>query len=282
MILFITKIEEQSGDNRTGGCFYVCKNGEIKKMRDAELLSDTLSSRYKNISTKKLTALLISRLLLFAFFQAIIALVLKSWNESEKYWMLSATLGNIVSIIFLSALCKIEGNKYLNLLKFDRARWKKDLPLFSGLTLLIVPIAMGPNYLLSIWLWGDFSYSYELLFRSIPHQITFILLIAFPVTIAFAELPTYFGYIMPRLQKSLKNKWLGMLLPVLFLSIQHCCLPLIFEFRFILFRGLVFLPFALLLGITLWKRPRLLPYFMILHGLMDMQTVIMLIIKPAN
>ena len=54
----------------------------------------------------------------------------------------------------------------------------------------------------------------RLLFRPLPNFINYILLIAFPVTIAFAELPTYFGYLMPRLEKSLGKKWLAMLLPV--------------------------------------------------------------------
>ena len=256
-------------------------SGDVPMCSD-EVLSKPAFVENEHISTKKLVALLCSRIILFAFFQTLIAVILTSWNESERYWMVVATLGNIVSIVLLVVLYKSERTNFRDLFAFDRSHWKKDLPLFLGLTLLIVPIAMGPNYLLSIWLWGDFSYSYELLFRPIPNIISYILLFAFPLTIAFAELPTYFGYIMPRLKRTCKNRWLAILIPVFFLSIQHCCLPLIFEFRFIVFRGLVFFPFALLLGITLSKRPRMLPYFMILHALMDMQTVIMLILAPSS
>ena len=234
---------------------------------------------YETVSNTRLIALLFSRVLLFAMFQAVIALALKSWHDSEGYWMLVATMGNLVSILLLYLLYKKEGMKYLLMFKFDTSHRKKDLPLFLGLSLLLVPIALIPNYLLSVWFWGELSYSYALLFRPLPIFINYILLIAFPLTIAFAELPTYFGYIMPRLEKSLGKKWLAMLLPVLFLSIQHCCLPLIFDAPFIIYRGLMFLPFALLIGLVLLKRPRLLPYFVVLHGVMDMQTVIMLIIE---
>ncbi len=230
------------------------------------------------LSTRKLIALLFSRLVLFGVFQALLALAINSWNDSESYWILVATLGNLVSILFLYLLFKREGGNYYNLFKFQKAYWKSDLPLFLGLTVLLGPIALGPNYFLSKWLWGDLTTSYEMLFRPMPDAIMYVLLVAFPVTIALAELPTYFGFIMPRLEKNLRYKWLAILLPVLFLSVQHCCLPLIFDVRFILFRGLMFLPFALLLGIAIWKQPRLLPYFIVLHGLMDMQTVIMLIV----
>jgi hypothetical protein len=233
----------------------------------------------KTPSINTLIALLFSRLLLFALFQALLALALKSWNDSEKYWMLVATLGNVVSILWLYFLFKQEGGKYLPLFHFDTARWKKDLPLFLGLTVLLAILALVPNFALSMWLWGDPSDSYALLFRPVPNALSYVLLVAFPVTIALAELPTYFGYIMPRLKEKLGRKWLAIALPVFFLSIQHCCLPLIFDARFILYRGLMYLPFACLIGIVLWKRPRLLPYFVVLHGLMDMQAVIMLILE---
>ena len=146
-----------------------------------------------------LIALLFSRLLLFALFQALLALVLKSWNESEKYWMLVATLGNVVSILWLYKLYRNEGGKYIRLFHFERSQWKRDLPLFLFLTVLLAIVALGPNHVLSMWLWGDLSHSYALLFRPVPDALTYVLLVAFPVTIALAELPTYFGYIMPRL-----------------------------------------------------------------------------------
>jgi ABC-type multidrug transport system permease subunit len=38
------------------------------------------------------------RLILFLFFQAIIALITRSWESSEKYWLLTATLTNLVSL----------------------------------------------------------------------------------------------------------------------------------------------------------------------------------------
>lgn len=227
----------------------------------------------------RLIALLFSRMLLFAVFQAAIAVICNSWLESEKYWMLVATLGNLVSIYLLAILFKSEGKNYLTIFRIDKLTWKKDLTLFIVLFLLLIPLALAPNYFLSSWFWGDPIIPFKLLFQPIPDFVTYFLLAAFPLSIALAELATYFGYIMPRLEKEVKRKWLAILLPVIFLSVQHCCLPLVFDYKFILYRGLMYFPFALLIGISLWKRPRLLPYFAILHGLMDMQAVVMLIIE---
>ena len=228
------------------------------------------------VKRKTLIALLFSRIILFAIFQGIIALILSSWQASEKYWMLVATLGNIVSIFLLAVLFKREGKNYLHIFQFDKQNWKKDLLLFIGLFLILIPSALLPNYFLSIWLWNDPTIPYKILFQPISDYWAYFLLIAFPLTISLAELATYFGYIMPRLENVFTIERYAILLPILFLSIQHCCLPLLFNAHFILYRALMYLPFAAIIGIALNKRPRLLQYFVILHGLMYMKAVFML------
>lgn len=221
------------------------------------------------INRKSLIAMLCSRLFLFAFFQSLIALLFNSWMESEKYWLLTATLTNIVSIALLTKLFKREGIRYFSIFRFSKNQWKKDLMLFIGLALISIPLVLVPSLILSKWFWGNTIYYQQVLFQPIPLYMIYFLLVAFPVTIGFAELATYFGYIMPRLKKNLQSKWLALSLPVFFLSIQHCTLPLVFEAKFILFRGVTFLPLALTLGIALYKRPSLLPYLAVLHGLLD-------------
>jgi len=225
--------------------------------------------------TRILWSLLGSRLMLFLFFQSAIALLLNSWESSQKYWLLAASLTNIVSIIILISLFKREDSRFLNLFRFNRVSLRKDLLIFIGLTLILGPAAFLPNNFLSVWLWGNADIPFKMMFQPIEIWLSYILLFAFPVTITFAELATYFGYIMPRLEKQLKITWISILLPVLFLSIQHCTLPFIPDVKFIIYRGLVFLPFALLLGISIRYRPTLFPYFAILHGVMDFGTAIL-------
>jgi len=218
--------------------------------------------------------LLFSRLFLFAFFQLLIAFLLHSWIESEKYWMLTATFTNIVSIVLLIRLFKKEGLKYLSIFNFSKNQWKKDFLIFVGITLISIPLVTIPSFVLSTLFWGNSTYYHQILFQPIPVYLIYFLLITFPVTIGFAELATYFVYIMPRLRKQIQSKWVVVLLPVLSLSIQHCTLPLVFDPKFILFRGLMYLPFALMLGIAIYKRPTLFPYLAILHGLLDFLAVI--------
>ncbi|MBK7427933.1 MAG: hypothetical protein IPI60_13355 [Saprospiraceae bacterium] len=225
----------------------------------------------------KIVALLFSRLLLFAFFQGLIALILFSWFESQKYWILVATITNICSILILRTLLKNKGINLLSIFKFDSTTLKKDLFIFLLLASISIPLVLLPSYYLNIWIYGGSSHYSDIMFQPISKVLVYLLLIAFPLSIAFAELATYFGYLMPLLKTRLKSKTLIVLIPAFFLSIQHCTLPLIFELDFIVFRALVFLPFAVLLGISIFKRPSLFPYFVVFHGLLDAMTVAMLV-----
>ena len=248
---------------------------------DQDKIGSASSTASQNQSRKlpQLLALLASRLFLFLLFQCITALVMSSWMRSEGYWLLAATLTNLVSIALLFYLFRSEGWSYLSLFRFDRLTYRKDVRVFIMLALLTGPVAFVPNFLLSKWLWADPAIPYEMMFRPMESWLAIIMLVVFPVTITLAELATYFGYIMPRLMGGLRSKWLGVALPVLFLSLQHITLPFIPDLKFILYRGLVFLPFAALIGIALYKRPTLFPYFAILHGVMDLGTAVMFVVE---
>lgn len=219
-----------------------------------------------------------SRLAMFLLFQAVIALISGSWNLSERYWLLSATLTNIVSIALLWILFRREGRRFISIFRFERSSVKNDLLLFLGITLAAGPVVFAPGYLLGNLIWSDPEVPTTMMFGNIEPLMAYILLLAFPLTIAMAELATYFVYIMPRLKLQMKPRWLAVVLPVLFLSLQHCTLPFIPDINFIVYRGLVFLPFATLIGISLWFRPTLFPYFAILHGIMDFATALMFIL----
>ena len=71
-----------------------------------------------------------------------------------------------------------------------------------------------------------------------------------------AEIPTYFGFVMPRFEAQGMRPWVALALPALLLSLQHAAVPLLFDVRYMLWRGLMFLPFAFLVGIVVYWRPR--------------------------
>ena len=222
--------------------------------------------------------MLISRSVLFILFQALIALTLyakgtaSAWDESARWWTIVVSLANFVSIYLLVRLYKAEGKRFFDLFKFSRATWKKDLLWFILVSIIAMPIVAAPREPLAAAIFVDAMIATNMLFRPIPTW-AFVLSFLFPLTIAFAELPTYFGYAMPRLGKQI-NGWLAWLIASFFLAAQHMFLPLILDGGYLLWRFGMFLPFALFTGLVIKLRPALLPYFMIVHALLDVSTVL--------
>jgi hypothetical protein len=222
--------------------------------------------------------MLISRSALFLFFQLLIALVLASagtssaWRESARWWTFMVVLTNVVSIYLLVRVFNAEGKRYFDSIRFSRVTLKTDLIWFFLSSLVGMPIAAAPMNILGAWIFGDPMTPTYMLFRSLPTW-AFVLSFLFPLTIGFAELPTYFGYVMPRLAQQLKNGWLAWLIASLFLAAQHMFLPLILDGSFILWRLLMYLPFALFAGFMIKLRPTLLPYYLIVHALIDVSAV---------
>jgi hypothetical protein len=222
--------------------------------------------------------MLVSRSVLFMIFQFLIALILiltgasSVWREAARYWPFMAILANIVSIYLLVRLYRAEGKRYLDAIKFSQGTWKKDLLWFAGASIVGLPIIASPMNILGQVLFGDRMIPTYMLFQPLSTWALVVSLL-FPVTVAFAELPTYFGYSMPRVAAQLKNGWLAWLIASFFLGAQHMFLPLILDGRFMLWRLLMYMPFALFSGFFLKLRPSLLPYFMIVHALADFSAV---------
>ena len=78
---------------------------------------------------------------------------------------------------------------------------------------------------------------------------------------------------MPRLEKQLRSGWLAWAIASLSLSPQHATLPLILDVRFVLRRALMGLPSTFYIGAILKAPPRLLPFLVIGHALIDFATV---------
>jgi hypothetical protein len=223
------------------------------------------------------------RLVGFAVFQALFAVgfLIRGrddwWDASVPWWPIAAVVTNLVTVALLARYLRREGRRYWDLFRVDRTRVGRDLGIVVGLAAVSGVLAVGPNLGLATLLFGDAEAPLDTFIQPLPPWVAVSALVLFPVTIALSELATYFGYIQPRLETLTGRAWLVVGLTASFLAVQHAALPLVFEWRFITWRALMFLPFALFLGIVLRWRPGLLAYLAILHGLADLQVAFMIL-----
>lgn len=220
--------------------------------------------------------ILVIRIFLFGFIQALIAVVLwasgwtASFSESAKWWPISVVLANLICIFLMVRLFGREGIGYWDIFHIKKETVKNDIVAILLILLVLGPVGFFPNLLLAKWLFGDNLTALGMYIHPLPLWATLVAVVIFPLSQGLAELPTYFAYVMPRLERQVSIPWLAMALSAIFLAAQHICAPLILDYRFILWRLLMFMPFAFGVGIVLHWRPRLLPYLVIIHILMDL------------
>ena len=172
--------------------------------------------------------MLLIRSVLFVGFQALIALALAQmgianvWDNSAAWWTLTATLTNLVCLVLLIVLFRREGMHYMDLLRLEHGHIGRDLLMAIGLILISLPVAFLPNIISAAMLFGDPAQAATMLFRPLPAAAALPLVVLFPVTVALAELPTYFGYVMPRLEILSGKMWFAVGLAAFFFSFPAC------------------------------------------------------------
>jgi hypothetical protein len=238
-------------------------------------------------SMKKTTAapwlMLVARLTLFVGIQSLFALVfwltgfLPAWENSANWWPFVVTLANFICIVLLIQLFKRDGKRFWNIFHIQKEYIKSDSLVLLGTLFVLGPVSYLPNIWLGGLLFGDPQRTLDFILRPLPLWAVYASIILFPVTQGVAELATYFSYVMPELKLQGMQGWLAVSVPSLFLAFQHIGVPLLFDARYLAWRGLMFLPFAFLVGIIMHWRPRMLPYLAVIHVLMDMAFAIMLL-----
>jgi hypothetical protein len=230
----------------------------------------------------RVAAVLPLRLVGFVVAQSAIALALvvgnsDPWAASARWWPFAAILTNGLTFLVVNALLRREGRRWRDILVVDTPQLRRDLPVVLGLAMAAAVLAIVPNFALATLLFGDAELPVATLFQPLPLWAAVATLLLFPLTIALTELPTYFGYLQPRLEALLGRPWLAISLAGGFLAVQHATLPLVFDSQFILWRALTYLPLAVMLAVTLRWRPRLMPYMIVLHAIADFQAALMVV-----
>jgi hypothetical protein len=227
--------------------------------------------------------MLVSRISLFIAIQALFALGFllanssSAWENSANWWPFVVTITNFICVALLVRLFKQEGKYFWDIFRIQKEHVKSDLLALLGILVILGPVSYLPNVWLGGLLFGDPQRTLDLLVRPLPLWAVYASILLFPVTQGLAELATYFVYAMPKLESQGMRRWLAVTIPSLMLGFQHIGVPFLFNSSYLIWRGLMFILFAFLVGIVMRWRPRLFPYLAIIHVLMDISFAAMLL-----
>jgi len=204
------------------------------------------------------------------------------WRAAADWWLASFAVAEVANIAVLAWLLRREGLRYRDMLNVSRRDVKGDLKWLAIAFLVSGPVAFLPNVLLGSALWGNAQVGADLIFRPLPVAGAWAVVIVFPVVHALTELPTYFGYVMPRLQALTSRRWAPMLACAGALSLQHVFLPFLLDGPYIVWRALMYLPFAVWLAWVIDRRPTVLPYLAAGHYLLDLPLPIFILLASLS
>lgn len=240
-------------------------------------------------SHNRILFLLPIRTILFFLAQGFIAFALylisgiTDWQASAVWWPMAVAITDIICLILLIKWYRKESKNFFLEFQIQKKTFWKDLGTIFLSLIIGGPLAVLPNILLSIWLFGGPEASLPYFVGPLPLWAVLLSGILFPLGQAITEIPLYMRYIAPRLEAPFNSiaglkPWIAVGLASLFLSLQHITAPLVFDLRFILWRALMYLPFAIYVGIMIRWRPRLLPFMSIIHFFMNLSFVFMYLI----
>lgn len=199
-------------------------------------------------------------------------------GQASRWWSIICTICNVITIFLLVAICKSEGISYKKLIGYEKGQGNAKYTLL--IIMLMLLLGMGGMYGFGFMIYG---YVPVTMVQPIPVWLASINLIFLPLTVVFAELPLYFGYALNGIERVTGDKILSIVYPMFFYALQHSFIPLLYDWKHILFRFLSFLPLMFVLGIIYYKNRKLHP-LMIGHAVLDLATgaqILMTSISPA-
>lgn len=217
------------------------------------------------------------RSILFIMVGALFAMVTNlSLEQASRWWSVICTVCNVITIVLLMIICNREGTTYKKLIGYQKGQVNLKYTLL--IIMLMLLLGVGGMYGFGFAIYG---YVPVTMVQPIPVWFAVINAVFLPLTTVFAELPLYFGYALNKIEKATGNKILSILYPMFFYALQHSFMPLLYDWKHILFRFLSFLPLMLVLGIIYYKK-RKLSTLMIGHSVLDLATGLQILMTSIS
>lgn len=216
-----------------------------------------------------------ARFLFALFIQGLLALILFLRGDAEPiqaaapWWTVYGPLIDLACLASIGFFLRFEGGSLSSLFDFDRSFIWKDLRFALLLLILFLVLGFGGGAMAGSLIYGGPP---PAPMGGLPLWGALFSLLVFPVSWGITEQLTYQGYVLPRLQSLMGKTWLAVLIVAFGWALQHTALPFLPDGRFILYRFISTLPFAIIIPIYL-RTKRLTP-FMIAHWGVDMISVL--------
>jgi hypothetical protein len=193
----------------------------------------------------------------------------KPLREAGRWWMVSGTLLDFLSLGTLTWLTKREGIRLADLFNVRRERLGLDLMMTLGDLVALTP-AVGISAALTRLFYGPSGQPPQVaVARNLPVAASAYSILVWPVIWSMTEEATYLGYTLPRLEALTGNTAVSAALVSTVWALQHESLPLLLDGRYLVYRPLSALPVTFTTTLLYLLRGRRLPPLMVAHWAAD-------------
>ena len=194
-----------------------------------------------------------------------------SWDAAAKWWTVYGTLVDLGCLALMAAFLRKEGIRIRDLIGRMRLRWGHDLFVGAGIFVLAFPFFMLAAPVVTRLLYGaapvpmfaGLAAGRVLPLWAVVYSFSIWLLIWSPT-----EEITYQGYALSRLEVLFGSRCKAVALVSFWWAIQHPFLPFILDWKYFVWRFLMFLP-SMFVMTLLYLKIRRLPPFFLAHWSMD-------------
>ena len=227
---------------------------------------------------------LATRTLFFLLAQVLVALIYTiqghpaPWQASASWWPAGGVLANLLGLALLVAMTRREGISLWALVSFNRQRLVRDIFLGLGLFLVTFPVAFAGMILAGILFYGSYTAT-PIIGSHLPLWAGLVSVLVFPLINSVTEQMTYSGYSLPRLEVLTGKAFWAVAIVVFWFALQHTALGLIFDWRFILYRFISYLPLCIIVPV-LYLKLRRLTSLIVCHWCLDLVGSVSLMLVP--
>lgn len=228
------------------------------------------------LSDFKLYCLLSVRCFMFIIVFILGSMLLnKELPEISKWWPVIVSILNIVTILMLLRYCKSKKISYAMLINYRKGETKAASVVWTSF--LFILLGMGGMYIAGFLCYGQLPYLATMMIQPIPILLATVNSVVLPLTTTLAEDGLYLGIGV----NSIKNAKARILIPAFFFAIQHSFIPTLFDFQYVLYRFLSFLPLTIVICHLYRKKRNPVP-IMTGHFVINIATVVQIVMTSAS
>ncbi len=212
------------------------------------------------------------RILLFiASFLGLWLLSNQTFSQLGKWWSIICTVINLATISTLLLYGKKNGMSYSEIIRYQPKTTRAKTKILGIVVVMVV--GMGGMFLAGLLVYRQFPYLAKNLIEPIPYGLAALNILLLPITTTLAEDGLYLGI---GVNQSPKGK-LAFIIPALFYALQHSFIPLYFDFSYVIYRFLSFLPLTIILCYWYFKKRNPVP-IVLGHFVINLATVLQIFI----